>query len=70
MLSCSGNCQMFDIDSWALTFARQKVVVQLRVESCATFATIIVATQVTRSHRMRLPQDHGDKIMVTLKARC
>ncbi len=38
------------VDSRASTFHTEKRLVKLRVETRATFATIFVATQVTRPH--------------------
>ncbi len=52
------------VDSRASTFHSEKRLVKLRVETCATFATIFVATQVTRPHAVTTRS-----LIVTLNAR-
>ncbi len=52
------------IDSRASTFHTEKRLVKLRVETHATFATIFVATQVTRPHAVTTRS-----LIVTLNAR-
>ncbi len=54
------------LDSRASTFHTEKRLVKLRVETRATFATIFVATQVTRQHAVNT---RSLIVLVTLNAR-